>query len=210
MTALTLDFVGGKEFDPKDACSNHYFGWAREVAGVLEAKIVDDTPAAVVAPVACSAVGFGRHVTINLAQPFHGSRVHDAAGYVHFVRAPDGVVELKKVPPNWALVRQDDVEESPTGRWWQQWTLGGQPPGQGSKGKIDLYQAFGGPAEVTGGEETRTVKVNGSNAMLYRFAPDGELVLVWQLGKDGLALVVNETDFPVDKAIELAESAAVP
>ena len=37
--------------------------------------------------------------------------------------------------------------------------------------------------------------------------PDGELVLVWTLGTDGLALVANETDFSVGELISLAESA---
>jgi hypothetical protein len=76
-----------------------------------------------------------------------------------------------------------------------------------SKGKVDLYQAFDGPVNVTGGDQQGTVTVNGRAATLYRNAPDGELVLVWRLGSDELALVANETDFPIDRLIILAESA---
>ena len=103
-----------------------------------------------------------------------------------------------------------DVEESETGRWQRTWTKGGAADPASSKGKIDLYQAFDGPANVTGGDEVRDVQVNGTPATLYRNAPDGELVLVWMLGSDGLALVVNEADFPQDEAIRLAETVRAP
>ena len=83
--------------------------------------------------------------------------------------------------PGWTLKLERDVEESPTGRWQRTWTRAGAPDPQTSKGKIDLYQAFGGPADVTGGDEISHVLVNGNDATLYRFAPDGELVLVWGL-----------------------------
>ena len=72
---------------------------------------------------------------------------------------------------------------------------------------IDFYQAFDGPVNVSGGEEHRTVTVNGVPASLDRFAPDGELVLVWSLGHDGLALVADETDLSVEDLVALAESA---
>ena len=207
--SLTLAFTGGKEYDPADPCSHHYFGWAHESDGTLESKIVDDTPRAPGAPVACNDMGYGRTVTIDLAARFLGVKVRDLAGYIHFVGPPEGLAKLR-VPPRWTLAAESDVGESPTGRWQRTWTMG-EPPALGtSKGKIDLYQAFDGPANVTGGEEVRSVQVNGTAATLYRFAPDGELVLVWKLGDDGLALVVNETDFSADEAILLAESATVP
>ena len=101
------------------------------------------------------------------------------------------------------------VEESPTGRWQRTWTKGGAADPGTSKGKIDLYQAFDGPANVTGGDEVRDVQVGGTPAKLYRNT-DGELVLVWTLGTDGLALVVNEADFPSDDAIRLAETVRIP
>ncbi len=209
-TSVNLAFVGGKEYNPTDPCTYHYFGWAREIDGTLEAKIVNDTPVWTGPQVLCSDVGYSRQVTIGLASPFLGARVHDVAGYVHFVRRPDGIVDLAKLPAGWTLVVERDVEESPTGRWQRTWTRGGAPTEATSKGKIDFYQAFGGPASVSGGEEVRSVMVNGTPATLFRQAEDGELVLVWMLDGDGLALVVNETEFPVDRAIELAESAAAP
>ena len=208
-SALTLEFIGGREFDRADPCSNHYFGWAHESNGVLEAKIVDDTPQALApgTPVACDAVGHTRRVQVQLAEPFDGTRVQDLAGGVHFVRAPDGLAELTGLPPGWTLVRESNVQESPTGRWQRTWTRDGGSAALGSsKDTIDLYQAFDGPADVTGGDERRQIEVNGGPGVLYRYAPAGELVLVWKLEDDGFALVVNESDFPVEAAIKLAES----
>ena len=207
-TALTLEFVGGREFDPANPCTNHYFGWAHESDGVLEAKIVDDTPREPGAtPVACDAMGFTRRLQVTLERPYDGFRVDDLAGYVHFLRSPDGLARLAGLPPGWTLARESDVQESPTGRWQRTWTRddGASQLGN-SKDTIDLLQAFEGPVRTTGGDEQRQVEVNGTPGVLYRHAPSGELVVVWTIGDDGFALVVNEADFPIEAAIELAES----
>jgi hypothetical protein len=210
-SSVTVSFVGAKAFDPTDPCSAHYFGWAREVEGVLQVKVVDDTPRQPGAtPQACDLVGFTRTITIDLARPYAGWRAKDLAGDMHFVSRPPGSVELTTLPSGWILQLERDVEESTTGRWQRTWTQGGSLNVQSSKGRIDLYQAFGGPADVSGGEEIRSVLVNGRGATLYRSAPDGELVLVWKLGEDGLALVVSESDFKIAEAIKLAEGAHFP
>jgi len=200
--------VGGREYDPANPCSNHYFGWAHEANGILQAKIVDDTPrASGEAPVACDAVGFSRRVQVRLAQPFDGFRVDDLAGYVHLLRSPDGLAELTGLPPGWTLVGESDVQESPTGRWQRRWTRdAAEAEPANSKDTIDLYQSFDGPVNTTGGEEQRQIEVNGEPGLLYRQAPPGELVLVWSIEGDEFALIVNEADFPIDAAIELAES----
>jgi hypothetical protein len=204
---LTLQFVGGAVYSATDPCSHRYSGWAEQVGDALEVAVVDVT-----APPArpCDAIGFGRQVSVRLPAPFLGSRLNDLAGYVHFVRNPAELVELRGLPAGWLLRSSGDVEESPTGRWQRTYSPLPDPELGTSKNRIDFYQAFDGPAGVTGGEEQRTVTVNGQPATLYRFAPDGELVLVWTLGSDGLALVVNERNFPVDRLIALAESATRP
>jgi hypothetical protein len=212
-STLTVKFVGGKDYDPADPCTNHYFGWARESEGSLRVKVVDDTPVPPPTPTpqipfACDLVGYGQTIAIRLDRPFLGSRVEDLAGFVHFVRPPDGLATIA-VPDGWTEATQRDVEESPTGRWQRTWTKGGAADPGTSKGKVDLYQAFDGPANVTGGDEVRDVQVSGTPAKLYRNT-DGELVLVWSLGNDGLALVVNETDVPPDEAIRLAETVRLP
>lgn len=211
---LTLEFVGGRIFSPLDHCSRAYAGWAEAVGDQLEVAVIDVTPPLILpngaTPAACDAMGYGRTVSVRLAEPFLGSRVHDLAGYVHFLRPPEGLVELQGLPAGWLPRAERDVEGSPTGRWQRTYSLVANPDAGTSKGKVDFYQAFGGPVEVTGGEEQRIVTVNGGAATLYRYAPDGELVLVWALGSDDLALVANETDFPVDRLITLAESATRP
>lgn len=210
-TILTLRFVGGREFAVDDRCSTAYAGWAAQVGETLEAEVIDVTPRApAVEGQGCDLVGHSRSVSVRLESPFLGSRLHDRGGDMHFVRRPAGLIELRALPGAWVLRSEGDVQESPTGRWEQTYSPRANPNPGTSKGKLDLYQAFGGPAGVSGGEEIRTVKVNGRDATLYRFAPDGELVLVWQLGADGLALVANEAEFPVRQLIALAESARAP
>ncbi len=136
--------------------------------------------------------------------------MEDLAGYVHFVRPPDGLAELTGLPGDWQLRSQHDVEESPTGRWLRVYAPTADPALDGSKGHVDFYQAFGGAANVSGGDEHRDVTVNGKPALLYRNPPDGELVLVWLLEGNGMALVANEADFSADALIKLAESAELP
>jgi hypothetical protein len=63
---------------------------------------------------------------------------------------------------------------------------------------------------VSGGEMVQQVEVNGAPAMQYYSAPTGEVVLVWRLGNDGLALVADEQKFSVDELFALAESATPP
>lgn len=207
---LTLEFIGGKPFVLGDPCSHDYFGWAQRAGDDLQAAVVDVTPRLAAGDgdvILCTLGGYSRAVTVELAQPFSGTTVRDLAGYVHFVARPAGAVELRGLPRGWRLVSEGDVAESPTGRWRQTFRLAAA---DARSQDVDLYQAFGGPASVSGGEEQRNVKVAGAPARLYRQAPPGELVLVWQLGSDGLALVAYEQDFSVDELIALAESALIP
>ena len=181
---------------------------------MLYVAIVDVTqrvrPSDAATPQACDAMGHGRTVSIDLAAPFTGGRIVDLAGYVHFLRAPDGLADLHGLPSGWTLRSASDVEESPTGRWLRVFAPVADPPQGTSQGRLDLYQAFGGPAGVSGGDDVRTVSVNGQAATLYRSSADGELVLVWALGGDGLAIVANEADFTADALVRLAEGATLP
>lgn len=209
---LTLAFVGGQAFSLTNPCSAAYTAWAEVVGDVLRAAVVNVTPVLPTLPpsVSCDAVGYGRTASVELPAPFEGSRVEDLAGYVHFVRPPEGLAELTGLPGDWQLRSQHDVEESPTGRWLRVYAPTADPPLDGSKGHVDFYQSFGGAANVSGGDERRDVTVDGKPALLYRNPPDGELVLVWLLEGNGMALVANEADFSADALIELAASARLP
>jgi len=211
-STLTVGFTGGKDYDPTDPCTNHYFGWARETEGALRVKVVDDTPRPASGPtqVACDAMGYGRTIAIHLDRPFPGFRVEDLAGYVHFVRPPDGLATID-VPDGWTLVAQGDTEESTSGRWQRTWTRGGPPDPATSRGQIALYQSFDSPADPTGGGgDLSRVQVNGTPAALYPNPADGQLGLVWTVGGDGMGLIVNEADFSQDAAIRLAETVRAP
>lgn len=108
------------------------------------------------------------------------------------------------MPDGWQLVAERDVEESPNGRWERTFA---QSAGESREQSLVLYQSLAGPVNVTGGTENTSVTVNGRPATLYRFPPTGDLVLMWVLNENGLALVGYESAFTVDELIALAESA---
>jgi len=207
---VTIQFVGGKDYDPDDPCSNHYFGWARDVDGVLQVKVVDDTPPFPPLPegFACDAVGYGRTISLELDRPFLGDRAQGLAGPIHLLRPPAGLVELP-LPNGWTLQNSAQDVGAPPLQWSRRWTLDGTD-GTGDAGQVVLQQRFGGPSSTTGGDEVREVRVNGSEARLFHQPESGELVLVWMSDGDGLALVANEADFPVDQLIKLAEGVTRP
>jgi hypothetical protein len=214
-----LSFTGGPPFDLADACSTDYVAVGEVRDDVLEVAVIETVTMGEGMPeqsvdavplIVCPAVGHPWTLELELDAPFLGSTVRDLAGYVLFVSAPDGLVELAGLPPDWTLRSENDVEESPTGRWRRRYAPSEDAQGEGNRGALDLYQAFGGPVNVSGGEEQRSVEVGGATGTLFRQAPPGELVLVWTLDGIRLALVANEADFPEAALIELAESAVPP
>jgi hypothetical protein len=208
--AIALEFTGARPYKPDDPCSAHYFGWAHEFDGVLQMKVVDDTPPFPPMPegFGCDAVGHGRTITVELEQPFQGGRAHDLAGVDHLLRPPEGLVDLP-LPDAWTLLSESQNIDSPDLQWARIW-IGGGEVGDGGRGRVQLIQTFDGSTVASGGDEVRDVEVNGNPARLFRHPPTGELLLVWRLDDDGLALVANEADFPIDQLIELAESVSRP
>jgi hypothetical protein len=151
-------------------------------------------------------MGYGRYLEVDLDAPFSGPEWRDLGGaYRHFLAPPDGLVELPGLPAEWQLREGRDVPDSRWGRWER--TFSPDPLPADPERTVVLYQSFGGPVGVTGGDTGTPVEVNGAFAMLYRWQPTGELVLVWRLGDGELALVAFEQTFAVDQLIALAESA---
>ena len=203
---LTLHFVGGRPYDPSDPCSIAYAGWAQRDGDALDAAVVDVTPTPRNAGQACTAEGHERTVVVPLTEPFLGSRVADKAGGVNFVRQPEGLDQLHGLPSGWMLRTEGDVEDSPTGRWLRTYAPIATPDLSASKGHLDFYQSFGSPAGVSGGDSEQAVTVDGQEARLYVSSTDGELILVWMLGTNGLALDANAADFTQAELIKLAEA----
>jgi hypothetical protein len=211
---VRLRFTGGPPFDRDDPCSTDYVAVGEVRDGVLEIAVIETVSSGELLPqqpnddgVLCDAMGHPRTLEIELAEPFLGSTVRDLSGNVRFLSAPEGLVELAGLPDGWTLRSENDVGGSPTGRWQRHYAPSDDEPGEGSRGALDFYQAFGGPVNVSGGDEQRSVQVGAATGTLYRQAPSGELVLVWDLDGTGLALVANEADFPEDVLIDLAASA---
>ena len=159
---------------------------------------------------ACPAVGFFRTIEEPLAEPYLEAPVIDQSGNTFFVARPEGLVELADLAPEWRLELEEDLPESPNGRWLQAFSRATELPHQSGVGRLDFIQAFDGPASVSGGQQQPNVEVAGTSAELWTWADTGEIVLNWRLGGHGLALVANEADFSVDELIELAASAALP
>jgi hypothetical protein len=202
---ITLDFVGARAYSSDDPCSADYAAKVAVVEGVLEVGVEESRRPSPAEGIECDALGYARSLQVDLDEPFTGSVWRDLNGYVHFLTPPDGLVELAGLPDGWELRAGRDVEDSPTGRWER--TYSPDPSPADATRSVVLYQSFDGPVNVTGGTEERQVVVNGRPATLYRHAPNGELVLVWRLGNDGLALVAYEQQFSIDGLIALAESA---
>lgn len=209
--SVRVDFTGSSEFDPDNPCSNAYEGTAEIVGDELEIGIYTQQHPKPLAPgTACDAMGHPRTLRLELDQPFTGTVVRDLAGQVFLLEPPAGLAEIGALPEGWELRREGNVLETTTARWQRTWSPDPDPsPGQGDS-MLTLIQAFGGPLNTTGGDVQRTVEVNGAPATLSLHPPVGEMVLVWSLGDDELALVGNLADFSEAEFIELAESVTLP
>ena len=156
----------------------------------------------------CSAVGHFRELTIDLPTPFDGTTVYDLAGYVHFLSPPAGLVEVHGLPRGWVLRSERSVEESPTGAWQRTYSPVADPSPTDSR--VDLYQSFDGPMQISNGGERTRVSVGGQDGVLWSYPLTGELLLTWMLGPDGLAVVANEREFTPASLLALAESIGHP
>jgi hypothetical protein len=152
-------------------------------------------------------IGYVHTRQVVLPEPFEGALVRDLAGGGHFLARPAGLVDLGPLPDGWTPGGEEEVPSGSAPRWRRTWTRLPADDSSRQPATLELYQAFGGPADVGGGDEQRTVTVNGQSARLFREPETGELVLVWRLGTDGLALVADEQDLPLGALIRLAETA---
>ncbi|MEO7332779.1 MAG: hypothetical protein ABIZ71_02425 [Gemmatimonadales bacterium] len=204
---VTVDFVGGPEFDPENPCSVAYHGTANIDGDELVIGIYAESNPNRPDDLMCTLEGHFRSLTISLPAPFEGSRVRDQAGQLWFLERPSSLVQITGLPDGWVLRSEESLPESPTGRWSRVYALPGVSVAPGtSVGQVVLFQAFGAPANVSGGDLQPDVEINGQRATFYFWEPAGEMVLVWKIGDDGVALVGNLADFTREEFIALAES----
>jgi hypothetical protein len=202
--SVRIDFIGGAEFDPNDPCTRAYVAEVEVGTDDLSVGVFALEHPKAAADVFCTLIGYQRTLVATLDRPFHGTRVLDRAGYVILLAAPQGLVQIKGLPGGWSLQHEESLQESPTGRWSRTYAPAPDP------GLVDawvqLIQAFNGPAGVTGGDLQPDASINGIRASFYLHGPSGEMVLVWTIGDDGVALVGNLRDFTAEEFIQLAES----
>jgi hypothetical protein len=209
--SLHVDFIGGREFDPNDPCSIAYQGSARVVDDELEIGVYPQKhPMPLPSGTACDMAGHTRTISLALETPFAGIVVHDLSGQRLLLGPPPALAEIGALAVGWELRREESLGGSLTPRWQRIWSPDPDPwPSQGDS-MVTLIQAFGGPVETGGGDQVSSVEVNGQPARLSENAPSGELLLVWSLGEDELALVGNLRYFRPDAFISLAESVVIP
>jgi hypothetical protein len=206
-----VDFIGGKEFDPDDACSVAYRGTAEIIDADLEIDIyAEPHPKPLPLGTGCPAMGYSRTLTLNLDVPFTGTVVRDLAGQVFLLAPPEGLATIGALPDGWELRREGNLLGSATPRWERVWSPDPDPWPAESDSMLTLYQAFGGPVSTTGGDPQPPVDVNGERAAFYLHPPTGEMVVVWSLGHDELALVGNLNDFSQDEFLAIAASVQLP
>lgn len=205
---IELEFTGAQAYSPDDLCSADYTATAGVIENVLEVGVALSRQPPASEGTACDAMGHARNLEVSLDEPFTGTVWRDLTGYVHFLAPPEGLLELKGMPDGWELRAEGDMEDSPTGRWERTYSPDASLTDETKR--LVVYQSFNGPVMTTGGDQQTSVTVNGQPATLSRWPPTGELVLVWRLGNDGLALVAYESEFTIDELIGLAESAAPP
>lgn len=207
--SATIGFVGGSEFDPADPCSVAYVARVEAIGDDLRVGIfARKHPLQLPENMACDAMGHPRTLVVGWDEPFLGTRVLDQAGSVILLAPPDGLVQITALPDGWELRREESLHGSPTGRWSRLYSPVANPGNVDSW--VQLIQAFGGPANTTGGDVLPDVMLNGVRATFYLHGPSGEMVLVWHIGDDGVALVGNLRDFSQTEFIRLAESIDPP
>ena len=205
--SVRVDFIGGREFAPDEPCSIAYEGTTEIVGEELEIGIYAIQHPMPLAPdQGCDAMGHSRTLTLPLEEPFEGTVVRDVAGQVLFLAPPPGLALVGALPDGWDLRREGNVLGGSTPRWERVWSPDPDPwPAQGAS-MLTMLQAFGGPVEATGADPRTSVQVNGQEAAFWFHAPSGEMVVVWSLGDDELALVGYLGDFTRAEFIGLAES----
>jgi hypothetical protein len=209
--SLRVDFIGGREFDPNDPCSIDYQGTAKIVRDELEIGVyAQKHPIALSGGAACTMEGHGRSLNLTLNEPFTGTVVHDLAGQRLLLAPPSQLAEVRALPDGWELRREESLLGSLTPRWQRIWSPDRDPWQSDGDSMLTLIQAFGGPVEITGGHRVSSVEIHGQPATLALDTPSGELLLVWSLGEDELALTGNLRDFSRDEFLSLAESVAFP
>ena len=203
--SVRVTFVGSAEFDPANPCTHAYEARAMVAGDELQIGIfARPHPLDLPRNAACELIGYPRTLLVQLDEPFHGTSVRDLAGPLILLERPAGLYEISGLPQGWFLRSEESLPDSSTGRWSRMFSPVAEPGPTDSS--IQVIQAFGGPANTIGGDIQPPVLINGVQATFYLHAPSGEMVLVWTIGDDGVALVGNLRDFSTDEFVELARS----
>ena len=218
---LTVEFVGGKAFDPADPCSEAYEPWVGPDGPELAVAIVELPQGLSPFGRSCTAVGYVHTYGLRLLDPFGGTTVNDAGGGALLVGARPDTAAPEHLPDGWTLRQSVAQEPGPPPTWIAVYATGDiarEPPFEGP-GRLVLYQAFGATGEWsdTRAEKSRerggrpiSVTVSGQHTTVWDDPSTGELLLAWMLDGRSMALVGNRADLSPDELVRIAEGVRIP
>jgi hypothetical protein len=218
---LTVEFVGGKSFDPTNPCSEAYEPWVGSGEPELAVAIVELPHGLSVFGRSCTSEGYLHTYGLRLRDPFPGTTVDDAGGGTLLVGARPDTAAPERLPDGWAVRLAQAEEPGPPPIWVAVYApapIAAEPPFEGP-GRIVLYQAFGvtGEWSDTRAEKSRerggrpiAVTVSGQRIALWDDPGTGELLLAWTLDGRSMALVGNRADLSPDELVRIAEGVRIP
>ena len=218
---LTVEFVGGKAFDPANPCSEAYEPWVGPGEPDLAVAIVELPHGLSVFGRSCSAEGYVHRYGLRLGDPFTGTTVNDAGGGALLVGPRPDTAAPERLPTGWTLRLAQADEPGPPPTWVAVYApadIATDPPFEGP-GRLVLYQAFGltGDWSDNRAEKSRerggrpvAVTVADRAMTLWDDPSTGELLLAWTLDGRSLALVGNRADLGPDELVRIAEGVRVP
>jgi hypothetical protein len=218
---LTVEFVGGKAFDPANPCSEAYEPWVGPAEPELAVAIVELPPGLSLLGRSCSAEGYLHTYRLRLLDPFRGTTVSDAGGGALLVGARPDTAAPTIMPPGWVLRLALAEEPGPPPTWLQVYAAAPVPddPPYDGPGRIVLHQAFGTTDEWSGvlGEKSRErggrptpATIRGQPTTIWADPASGELLVAWTVDGRSVALVANRADVTPEELIRIAESVASP
>ncbi len=197
--SLLLFFVGAAEYQPGDPCSSRYLATVEETDTEVNVAVRGERPRAPDGSesYACRAIGYGRTVTVELAQPFGDRKlivlgaerdVFDGATLAQPSWIPDGWEERSEQPAGFS--------GDPAAAWARTWAPPSAEPRDGAcvpgnsgftlfEGAADIVGVF--PAEP-GETVIATYDIDGATATYSAQEDLGVSRLSWASGDRGYVL----------------------
>jgi hypothetical protein len=207
--SVAVSFLGGKAYDPANACSTDYRASAGINGDTLDLQVSPvHHPEQVRPPVdaVCTMEGYGYLFTIVLPVAFRGRQVMDPSSGQLWIAPPERIVELAGLPEGWRLTSITTEPSIPElGRMYQPGT---EVPGAAGR-FIAIHQAFGGPTSNTVDDPVATRSIHGADVPIGRNSDEG-YAAGWADGADHVWFTVVDPAVTLDAFVDMANAVGVP